>query len=255
MLSEKDRVTQLLSVGDFSNKEYNDIALLARYLVCELGMCKFEEIVMELDTILKDKLSGYITCLKEKDVERAVKSALKHPTPLRDIKDVYVLQEDIDLVQTLKTKGQRSLMFSIIMYNRFNSIKTQREQEWINQRGQLDVLRSANVHNRTFAQQNILIGELEELGLIEETYPTDNLSFKLLFKEVEEGEIIARLSSLEDLGHWVEDYINLTYNGYKKCECCGKSYKPKSKTKPEKYCGQKCKIKMNIVKTNSKKLN
>lgn len=227
IMNEKERVENLLAIGDFSSSDYHEVRLIIRYYISEQGMLIKEEILDKIKQFLEGKMSDYYEWEWEDRLEAIVKEELKNQTPITNVGRIYVTQEEIDVIRKLKNSSQRKLLFTLIMYARYNTLKRGVVSEWASVPNQQDIFKSANINNLTVLKQNLVVADLLDEGLISQSKHMRKLNLKVncLYNE---GSIAFWVTSFEDMGNAIEDYINLTYNGYKKCEVCGKLYKPKS---------------------------
>lgn len=228
IMNEKERVENLLALGDFSSSDYHEVRLIIRYYISELGMSIKEEILEKIKNFLEEKKSDYYEWEWEDKLESIIKEELKNQTPITNVGAIYVTQEEIDTIRKLKNSSQRKLLFTLIMYARYNTLKRGVETEWASAPTQQDIFKSANISNLTVLKQNLVVADLLDLGLVSQSKHMRKLNLKVncLYNE---GTIAFWVSSFEDMGKTIEDYINFTYNGYKKCECCNETlFKPKS---------------------------
>lgn len=233
IINEERRVMNLLEMGDFSPlNSYYEVMLIVRYLVNNEGVNIKEEVIEKTKNILKEKMSDYLEWEWEDRIEGFAKTELKNKTPLTNINSIYVTQNDIEEVRGLQNQYQRKLLFTLLMYARFSYIKKGEDKEWIGAK-QEDIFKSANLDKITVVKQDYVVADLIELGKLSYDYKVDGLGIKLNNIN-NKGDIVAELTSFENIGNFIEDYINVNYNGYKTCELCGKSYKPKSNS--AKYC-------------------
>lgn len=234
IINEERRVMNLLEMGDFSPlNSYYEVMLIVRYLVNNKGINIKEELIDQTKSILREKMSDYLEWEWEDRIESFAKSELKNKTPLTNISSIYVTQKDIDEVRELKNQYQRKLLFTLIMYARFAYIKKGEDKEWIGAK-QEDVFKSANLDKLTLAKQDYVVADLIELGKLSYDYKVDGLGMKLNNVN-NQGDIITEITSFENIGNFIENYINVHYNGHKSCIVCGKTYKAK-KQSPRKYC-------------------
>lgn len=236
IMNEKERVENLLALGDFSSSDYHEVRLIIRYYISELGMNIKEEILEKIKNFLEEKKSDYYEWEWEGRLESIVKEELKNQTPITSVGAIYVTQEEIDTIRKLKNASQRKLLFTLIMYARYNSEKRGVKTEWASAPTQQDIFKSANIGDMTILRQNLVVKDLLDQGLISQSKHMRKLNLKVncLYNE---GVIAFWINSFEDMGKEIEKHLNITYNGYKKCEICEKLYKPKAKDYSSKYCG------------------
>ena len=241
IMNEKEKVENLIKLGGFSpSNNYYEVRLIVRYFITEKNMTIKEEIIQTVKDILKDKMDGYYEWEWEDKIEDYTKEELKNQTKLSDINVIYTTQEEIDIIRKLKTPYQRKLLFTLLMYARYVSIKMGEDKEWIN-RKQEEIFKSANLDNLSQADQDYIVADLIDLGLVSYDYKVDSLNLKLNCLH-NDGDIVLWINSFEDLGNYIENYLKVTYGGYKVCEVCGKPYKPKAKDYSSKYCNSCKKI-------------
>lgn len=235
IMNEKERVKSLLTLGDFSSSDYHEVRLIIRYYISELKMSIKEEILDKIKSLLEEKMSDYYEWEWEDRLESIIKEELKNQTPITSVSAIYLTQEELDIIRKLKNSSQRKLLFTLIMYARFNTLKRGALTEWASCPNQQDIFKSANINNLTVLKQNLVVKDLLDMGLISQSKHMRKLGLKVNCLH-NEGEIVLWINSFEDMGKEIEDYINLTYNGYKKCEDCEKLYKPKSIGRPSPLC-------------------
>ena len=235
IMNEKERVESLLKMGDFSSSDYHEVRLIIRYYISELKMSIREEILEKIKIFLEEKMTDYYEWEWEDKLESIIKEELRNQTPITSIGSIYVTHEEIDIIRKLKNQTQRKLLFTLIMYARYNALKRGVETEWASAPNQQDIFKSANINHLTVLKQNLVVKELLDMELISQSKHMRKLNLKVncLYNE---GSIAFWVTSFEDMGNLIEDYINFNYNGYKKCEVCGKLYKPKAKDYSSKYC-------------------
>lgn len=235
IMNEKERVESLLKMGDFSSSDYHEVRLIIRYYISELKMSIREEILEKIKIFLEEKMTDYYEWEWEDKLESIIKEELRNQTPITSIGSIYVTHEEIDIIRKLKNQTQRKLLFTLIMYARYNALKRGIETEWASAPNQQDIFKSANINHLTVLKQNLVVKELLDMELISQSKHMRKLNLKVncLYNE---GSIAFWVTSFEDMGNLIEDYINFNYNGYKKCEVCGKLYKPKAKDTRSKYC-------------------
>lgn len=226
IMNEKERVESLLAIGDFSSNSYYEVMLVIRYLINVKKMCIKEEIIEKTKKILEEKMVDYFEWEWEDRIESFVKIELKNQTPITNINAIYVTQEEVDEIRKLPSLYQRKLLFTLMMYARFSSIKKGEVREWVGAK-QEDIFKSANLDKLTVAQQDYIVADLIDLGKVTYNRKVSNLNLKVNCLH-NDGNIVHWVNSFEDMGNLIEDYINFNYNKYKKCEVCGKLYKPKS---------------------------
>lgn len=233
IMNEKERVKSLLTLGDFSSSDYHEVRLIIRYYISELKMTIKEEILEKIKTLLEEKMTDYYEWEWEDRLESIIKEELRNQTPITSVSAIYVTQEEVDVIRKLKNSSQRKLLFTLIMYARYNSEKRKVETEWASCPNQQDIFKSANINNLTVLKQNLVVKDLLDMGLISQSKHMRKLNLRVncLHKE---GSVAFWVNSFEDMGNLIEDYLNFTYNGYKKCKVCEKLYKPKGKN--SKYC-------------------
>lgn len=235
IMNEKERVKSLLTLGDFSSSDYHEVRLVIRYYISELKMSIKEEILSKIKDLLEEKMSDYYEWEWEDRLESIIKEELKNQTPITNVSAIYLTQEELDVIRKLKNSSQRKLLFTLIMYARYNTLKRGVLTEWASSPNQQDIFKSANINNLTVLKQNLVVKDLLDMGIISQSKHMRKLGLKVNCLH-NEGEIVLWINSFEDMGKEIEDYINFTYNGYKKCEVCGKLYKPKAKDTRSKYC-------------------
>lgn len=227
IMNEKERVESLLKMGDFSSSDYHEVRLIIRYYINELGMSIKEEILEKIKNFLEEKMTDYYEWEWEDKLESITKEELKNQTPITSVGAIYITQEEVDVIRKLKNSPQRKLLFTLIMYARYNSIKRGVDTEWASAPNQQDIFKSANINNLTVLKQNLVVKDLLDMNLISQSKHMRKLNLKVNCLH-NEGSIAFWIASFEDMGNLIEDYINFNYNGYKKCEVCGKLFKPKS---------------------------
>lgn len=255
VMNERERVKSLLDMGDFSDNIYKDIQLLIRYFVNDEHMKIQDEIIDRTIDLLEDKLPIFCTWEWEDTIESIVKQELKNKTPITEVSNVYITRKEIEVIRKLKKAPHRKYLFTLMVYTRYISKKKGVDIEWTNGdlKYQEQILKSANVNNLPFKEQHLVAKDLIDGGYISQTIKLKSLSLKLnclsSFKEKDvdsEDNIELWVNSFDDLGNLIEDYLKLTYGGYKRCERCDKIFKPKSNR--GKYCNP-CAKAENIRKT------
>lgn len=243
VMNEKERVKNLLEKGDFSDNIYGDIQLLVRYYVNEEKLLIKEEIMERVVGLLEDQLPIFYEWEWEDTIEKIIKQELNHPRPLTSINAIYVTEEEISTIRTLKKATQRKYLFALIVYARYLALKKEIDSDWTysDRKSQEAIIKSANNNGLTFKDQHVVAKELIDLGLIAQPKKMESLSLKVICMNDKEGNIALWVNSFEDLGNYIEDYLKVTYGGYKVCEVCGKPYKPTGRN--SKYCNP-CKKEM-----------
>lgn len=234
-MNEKERVESLLKTGDFSSNDYHEVRLVIRYFINELGMTIKEDLMTKITEFLEDKMTDYYEWEWEDRLESIIKEELKNQTPITSVEAIYVTQEEVDIIRKLKNSSQRKLLFTLIMYARYNTVKRGVETEWASAPSQQDIFKSANINNLTILKQNLVVADLLDLGLVSQSKHMRKLNLKVNCLH-NKGEIAFWVTSFEDMGVAIENYINIHYNGYRKCEVCGKAYKPNKGDYSSKYC-------------------
>lgn len=273
IMNEKERVKSLLELGDFSTNDYHEVRLIIRYFITELDMKIKEEIIEKLESLLEDKMTDYYEWDWEERIEATVTEELKNKTPITSIDSVYITNREWEIVKSLKNKFHRKLLFTLIIYARYNAIKKQIETNWTSVSNQQDIFRSANINDLTLKRQNLVVKDLIDMGLISQSKHMRKLNLKVDCMNEGGGEFM-RVDSFSDLGNIIEEKMKPILEeekrikeleekekalakklekGYKICEVCGKAYKPKNNR--NKYCSP-CARRVNIEKTkeNKKKL-
>lgn len=239
IMNEKEKVESLIQMGGFSPlNNYHEVRLIIRYLINEKKMTIKEDIIEAVDGILKDKMEDYFPWDWEDRITSYVDNELKNKTELAQIDNIYITQEEIDIIKNLKTVPQRKLLFSYIAYARYNSIKSKQDKEWVG-RDIEEIFKTANLNNISIEAQDEVLADLYDMELISLDYKVDSLAVKVNCLH-NDGDIVMWVNSFEDLGNLIDKYIKITYEGYKVCERCGKPYKPKSNR--NKYCNSCAKI-------------
>lgn len=238
IMNEKRRVETLMELGDFSSSSYSEVGLIVRYLINEKKITIREDIVNEVKKILSDKMSDYLEWEWDDRIEKIVANEIKNQTPLSNIDSVPIMEEDIIEIRELKNSYQRKLLFTLLMYARLFSLKKGEDREWIGSK-QEEIFKSANLDKLSVVNQDYVVADLIELGKISYDFKVDGLGIKVNHLH-NNGKKILSLTSFENLGNFIEDYINITYNGHKVCTVCKKTYKPKAKDYSSMYC-EKCK--------------
>lgn len=272
VMNEIERVRNLLEKGDFSENTYNfnkEIRLLIRYFISE-GDSIIEEILEKIINILEEKIPNFNTWEWEDSIESKIKQEFKNETDITEIESVYITRGELEEILSLKTAFQRKFLFTCMIYDRYNSLSKNDDKERFfgtTMKMTKEILKSANVNGMENKRQHIICKELLDLGKLERALSYGSLGLKVKCfhdtkdeeerKTNKEFEKVIEVTSFEDLGKFIEEYINpilkerkeeaeklekkkklkeMIENGYKVCEVCGKPYKPKAKD----YRSTKC---------------
>ncbi len=233
---------RLWEMGGFSSNPYYEFRLVARYLIQQQEMIITKELLYDhlVGLLLRE---GMDVIEYEKALMEIASTEVTHPTKIIDIDKVYVTEQEVEEVRKLSLVSHRKLLFTHIIYARVLGLKRGvYDNVWTNGYQKEEMYKSSNLSGAISDEDYFLIiHQLKKAGVISLATRVDNINFKVECMH-DEGEIAFWVEDLETLGNTIEDYINLTYNGYKRCECCGKSYKPKSNN--SKYCGKNCQTKI-----------
>ena len=226
IMNERERVESLLKIGDFSSNDYHEVRLIIRYYINELGMSIKEEVLEKIKNFLEDKMTDYYEWLWEDRLESIIKEEFKNKTPITSVEGVHITKKEMEVIRKLKNASQRKLLGTLIVYARYSGLKRGIKTDWTSAPKQQDIFKSANLE-MTVLRQNLVVKELLDMELISQSKHMRKLNLKVNCL-IDEGDTALWIHSFEDIGNLIEDYINFKYNGYKKCEVCGKLFKPKS---------------------------
>lgn len=313
VMNETERVKNLLEKGDFSENTYtfsSEIRLLIRYFMSQ-GETIVEEILEKVMDVLENNIPNFNGWYWEEIIEGKIKQELRNETNITEINEVFITKNELEEILSLKTAGQRKLLFTCLIYNRYLYLidpNTEKEKMFgTTIKRTKEILKSANVNSMITKKQHLIFHELIKSGKLKNREGWGCLGLRVTFLErnpKEEDKVIF-VHTFEDLGNFIEETIapelkarqerkqeeerlareeekarkkeekrlanekkkeeerlakekEKLAKGYKKCGCCGKTFKPTGKN--SKYCNtckkekEKEKTRQRVAKTrkNSK---
>lgn len=245
-MNELTLVEDIISeVGVVSPTPYKEITLLAKYYR-EKGYSKTETEQL-ITQLLEKKMDNFLKAQWEEDIEKKVKKVFKEEKSLIKIDRVYITKEEIEQLHKLEDRKERKLLFTLMCLARFNNLCYGNTYNKVYNKSS-EVTKLSNIRGVVKTDLNKTYYSLRVKGLIDFFGKGEEYN-KIVVKCLHESDnVILEVFSLENLGNLIENELKIRYDsGYKRCEECGKAYKPKNNR--NKYCTACAKI----VKNNQNK--
>ena len=230
ILNEKKYAARLIENGAFENKPYNDLQIIARYLYHVDGYRK-KRIEKYLLTFLDDHYPAYKANKFDwaSTVEKIASKAGKYP--LIEIESIDITQSELDKIDAIEHSRHRRVAFTMLCLAKLGNMRNENNNGWVNTELR-DIFNLARV-SVTIVQQDLIIGDLGILGLLEFPKQNGNLSSRVTFID-NYGKPVINVTEIDfkELG-----YVYMKYCGENiiRCENCGVLTRG-GKTHRKKYC-------------------
>lgn len=215
VMNETERVKNLLEKGDFSENTYtfsSEIRLLIRYFMSQ-GETIVEEILEKVMDVLENNIPNFNGWYWEEIIEGKIKQELRNETNITEINEVFITKNELEEILSLKTAGQRKLLFTCLIYNRYLYLidpNTEKEKMFgTTIKRTKEILKSANVNSMITKKQHLIFYELIKLGKLRDSESWTSLGKCVPFLErnpKEEDKVIF-VHTFEDLGNFIEETI------------------------------------------------
>ena len=214
-----------LCADDLGKKPSATLNLLARYYR-EIGKSD-NEIKKCLETFLSNCLGENFQVSKWiESISYQVKRSKKYS--LKRVGKVCITQNEIDIIQQVKSKPQQKLLFTLLTVAKYYNAVSERNNNWTN----LEM-------KQLFKLANVQLTTQKQALMIHELYKND---FVILSKKVgkpniavqfidDNSESVLEITRLKDLG---KEYLYYYGENYVRCERCGDLMK--KVTNNNKYC-------------------
>lgn len=168
-------------------------------------------------------------------IKKYVKEEEKYPLNLREIEYIPLLQEELDIINSLKKDREKKFLFVCYIMARFNN------SDWINIDDK-ELFKMANI-SLTCNDRQLFIYNMIQNEYISQAKKNTNNSINI--KRLN-GEEVIKVTDFNNMGNFLLSYLK---PNYAQCTKCGKLIKIDKKIKkPRKYC-LKCADEINIIKT------
>lgn len=201
-----------LYADDLGKKPSATLNLLARYYR-EIGKSD-NEIKKCLETFLSNCLGENFQVSKWiESISYQVKRSKKYS--LKRVDKVCITQNEIDIIQQVKSKPQQKLLFTLLTVAKYYNAVSERNNNWTN----LEM-------KQLFKLANVQLTTQKQALMIHELYKND---FVILSKKVgkpniavqfidDNSESVLEITRLKDLG---KEYLYYCGENYVRCERCG----------------------------------
>lgn len=215
---------------DFCKKIRYNVSILIKKFYEETNDKKeiIQKVLDYMDNVVDDFMEEKWINFIEKTVNK-----LEGET-LNCVDEVWVSDREIDIVRTLNTRNEKYILFTLIVLAKLRNQMNIENNNWVTY-DTSEIFKVANV-KVSKNDQDLLIKELRDRGLIEYASKIDNLSLRV--ECLLDGENVICINELNKVGNKYYDYERLS-DGYKQCVECGKFYMPKRMDTNSIYC-KKC---------------
>lgn len=204
-ISDKYLIKMLIR---YYKKEYTDKKTLIEYLH---KLCKTIDIKYYEEYVYYNKIKKYV---KEEE---------KFPLSLREIKYIPLLQEELDVINSLTKDREKKFLFVCYIMARFNN------SDWINIDDK-ELFKMANI-SLTCNDRQLFIYNMIQKGYVSQAKSNTNNSINI--KRLG-GEKVIKVTDFNNMGNFLLSYLKPNYT---QCTNCGKLIKIKSKfDSSTKYC-------------------
>lgn len=196
-----------------------------------------EYIRMIYDKILDFNLPQIYQAYKYEDYLKTICKKILNgeiPTSLRKIDSISLFKSEYENISRCISDRQRKLLFTLYILAKINNCNG-----WVNYESK-DIFTLANITTTT-KERSLLIYEMYQQGLLEQTHKNDVIGYKVELGNDTE-EIILTINSFENLGN---QFLAFYKDNWKMCELCGRMIKKKAPN--IKYC-KPCSQQKNLEK-------
>jgi len=258
----------------------SELTILVKYLK-EVKSFKRKETETFLYEFCEKYIEGFNKVKFFKVIDRAIVNGRKRSNKLIVIDKIPIYKEEIEAIDNLKIEHEyKKLLLAFLINKKISltirkihdeSINTMSAYFEGNKKRYTDIFKTTNIVGKykvedmihKLVDNNIIESVINGGIVLEFLYPIYDLEIesyqsknyktgkmedkkkKIINYNVDDYELYEEISDFDNIGY-VFDYYK-GENGIKKCECCGKYIKQKSK-KPPKYC-EICAKEINRIKT------
>ncbi|MEG0577780.1 MAG: hypothetical protein RR500_07965 [Bacilli bacterium] len=242
VFNEKTNLDNMIVTKDFNSVPlYQVIYLLSRYYlqadnisnsidrevlskkeVAVKEQEKTERVYAQICNSMKYRMTEYERIRYEDRVKKQITQLVqKGFRQISDVNYIEVFKEEIDYIHKINNLELEKLVFSILCYIKYNIKSGKSNSHWCNSLPK-NYFESANL-KKTRNEQNLMLRELIDMGLIKVSFKISNLSFEAVFIEdlekIEHKTTAYTIDNFESLGML---YLKFIGNNIISCIECGK---------------------------------
>ena len=245
IISESKEVERLLNCefsSDWGIGMGKVVMLIGKYYY-SLGLER-QEVYKSISLYLKERMDKYTSKKWSELVNNVLDTIEKNEWyNLIDIDSISITKAEWDTIIGIGSVKLEKIAFVLLCYIKVYRARGSNKDRMDNLS---DILLESKLKGSR--ENKLLFADLKDLGLIE-IGNLKHMYVKPLYIN-EESEEYIKIDSFKNIYTYYDEYKNGIK--YKLCEECGKRYKINKNDYSSKYC-TKCRVKVNIKKTNSKK--
>lgn len=202
----------------YENKPYLTLAILAKYYYHKEGFRK-----KKIEKLLNEYAEKHSRDYSENKshwqeyIEKLSRDAGKKP--LYEINGVRITKTEMEKIDSIDDERMRRVIFTFLCLAKLGIARNPKKKGWVSDKSQ-DVFKLAHVSS-PIMEQNVIIGKLYKMGLLEFAERNDNLSVRVTFIDEASNEVLF-VSDFRELGL---EYMNYKHGGYIRCAECDRLFK------------------------------
>jgi len=193
------------------------LSILAKYWLKE-GYNK-KDVYTKLNQFMIANYKEYNEVKWDATLEKIIHQSKKYP--LIEIDCVYVTKNEIQTIQSIRSKPMQRLAFTLLCLAKFYNLAHKNNNDWANSKIN-DIFNMAHVQVSKI-KKPLMLNDLRNLGLIEYSKKVDNVNVNIQFID-NESEVILKINDFRDLGYEYDYYCG---GRFVRCVDCNKLIKVK----------------------------
>lgn len=235
MLNEKIYAEDSIQNGYISKKPTETLSILAKYWF--YNGHKKNEVCQLMDEFMKQYYNNYNSVKWDLTLDKIATQAEKYE--LIQVNNVCVTQNEISVIQTLKSKPMQRVLFTMLCLAKFYNQTNSENNNWVNSKIN-DIFRLARVQISK-VNKMLMLNDLMNLGLVKYSKKVDNLNICIQFID-NNSDVILTVDDFRELGY---EYMKYCGDGkFINCANCGRLIRIKGKDNQTIRCNE-CQHKRN----------
>ena len=243
ILNEMEYAKNLVDTKQIHFPFWKDAAYLCRFFWSRYDNA--DGVFKEVSCLLVSASTDYDPIMDSIKLKKMV--GLTKDRPLTAIDGVPVTKREIDIIQSIRSRKEQRLLFTLLCLAKFAHMKQPNNTYWVNtnKQGLSSVFQMANIRI-CVKEQNLMLRDLYSTGLCIESKLDDSSNIRVTFiDENDDSPVIMDITCLEDCGLYYRQYCG---EKFIRCQKCGRlSLASRS---DQQYC-KKCAKEIHIQQTIS----
>ena len=227
--NEKSRIYNIVEDKNIDGISVNQAIWNAAVYYTQLNPVDKDDVFWKIVDFMNQNYSGFMYQGYLNTINKDINKAYKYK--IKDVNTINITKSEMDTIMSLNDIRKEKIAFVILALAKYQNAESQRDNDTFYAKTS-EIFKFARVVIPA-KERDLYFGFVYKEGLLKQNFSIGYNALTSAFVDHGEDEVVLTLDEFDYL-ELAYAYLNYKNGGYKRCELCGRWFKPKSNA--SKYC-------------------